>query len=518
MKMQQMGGPSSTESSTKKNGPDEQKLQEILSRTGYPLDVTVGQRKYGGPPPEAEYQNQPGPGHELFCGKIPKDVYEDELIPLFEECGKIWDLRLMIDPMTNTTRGYCFVTYCDKADAAEAVKKLDNYEIQSGKRLKCNVSIANVRLFVGNIPKSKTKEEIHEEFSKLTDSLTDVIIYNSPDNPNKKNRGFAFLEYTSHKDASVAKRRIGNGRTRVWGCDIIVDWADPLEEPDDEVMSKVKVLYVRHIHTDITEEQIKEVFEAYGKVERVKKVKDFGFVHFENRDEALKAMDALNNSTIGDSDRQIEITLAKPTSEAKQKQKQKRQEMQRMHMMGGGYGDPYYGGGGGGGMGMGMGMRGRGGAMGRGGGRFDYGGFDDFGYGGGYGFDDFGDYGYGGGYDDYSMGMSGYRGGRGRGMGPRGGMRGMGGPRGGSVGGMRGQGMRGGRGVGMRGGRGGMGRGMGGMRGGSGGMRGGGGFRGGQKRKIEPAAAGTTKKRNTTQDNWGSQPIAQQPLKNQTWF
>jgi len=73
----------------------------------------------------------------------------------------------------------------------------------------------------------------------LTDGITDVIIYNSPDDVKKKNRGFAFLEYDSHKSASMAKHRIGNGYTRVWGCDIIVDWADPQEEPDEDTMSKV---------------------------------------------------------------------------------------------------------------------------------------------------------------------------------------------------------------------------------------------------------------------------------------
>jgi RNA recognition motif-containing protein len=46
--------------------------------------------------------------------------------------------------------------------------QLDNYEIKPNRRLKVNVSVANVRLFVGNIPKSKTREEILEEFSKLT--------------------------------------------------------------------------------------------------------------------------------------------------------------------------------------------------------------------------------------------------------------------------------------------------------------------------------------------------------------
>lgn len=39
-------------------------FQEILDRTGYSLDVTTGQRKYGGPPPGWE-GTQPGAGHEV---------------------------------------------------------------------------------------------------------------------------------------------------------------------------------------------------------------------------------------------------------------------------------------------------------------------------------------------------------------------------------------------------------------------------------------------------------------------
>ena len=44
---------------------------------------------------------------------------------------------------------------------------------------------------------------------------------------------------------------------QVWGCDIIVDWADPQEEPDEQTMSKVKVLYVRNLTQDVTEEKLK---------------------------------------------------------------------------------------------------------------------------------------------------------------------------------------------------------------------------------------------------------------------
>lgn len=47
------------------------------------------------------------------------------------------------------------------------------------------------------------------------------------------------------------------------------------------------MLYVRNLTQDCTEEKLKESFESFGKVERVKKIKDYAFVHFEDRDQAL---------------------------------------------------------------------------------------------------------------------------------------------------------------------------------------------------------------------------------------
>ncbi|CAH0723538.1 unnamed protein product, partial [Brenthis ino] len=310
-------------------GPDEDKIKQILARTGYTLDVTTGQRKYGGPPPGWE-GGTPGAGCEVFCGKIPKDMYEDELIPLFERCGTIWDLRLMMDPMTGANRGYAFVTFTTRDATQRAVQELDNHEIKPGKTLRIKISVPNLRLFVGNIPKSKGKEEILEEFGKLTAGLVEVIIYSSPDDK-KKNRGFCFLEYESHKAASLAKRRLGTGRIKVWGCDIIVDWADPQEEPDEQTMSKVKVLYVRNLTQDITEDALKEEFDRYGTVERVKKIKDYAFVHFEDRDCAVKAMQELDGKDMGGA--RLEVSLAKPPSDKKKKEEILRARERRMTQM-----------------------------------------------------------------------------------------------------------------------------------------------------------------------------------------
>lgn len=153
---------------------------------------------------------------QIFVGKIPRDLFEDELVPLFEKAGPIWDLRLMMDPLSGLNRGYAFVTFCTKEAASEAVNlvsvspcfqlwavssayqsvwkyelwhslchgcfifilvtlvdeflfpQCNNNEIRPGKHIGVCISVANNRLFVGSIPKSKTKEQIVEEFAKVT--------------------------------------------------------------------------------------------------------------------------------------------------------------------------------------------------------------------------------------------------------------------------------------------------------------------------------------------------------------
>ncbi|XP_014219780.1 heterogeneous nuclear ribonucleoprotein R [Copidosoma floridanum] len=118
---------------------------------------------------------------------------------------------------------------------------------------------------------------------------------------------------------------------KVWGCDIIVDWADPQEEPDEQTMSKVRVLYVRNLTQDCTEEKLKECFEQYGKIERVKKIKDYAFVHFEDRDCAVKAMREVNGKEMFGS--HIEVSLAKPPSDKKKKEEMLRARERRMMQM-----------------------------------------------------------------------------------------------------------------------------------------------------------------------------------------
>ena len=215
--------------------PIEGPLLALMERTGYPMVQENGQRKYG--PPTDWTGQAPSRGCEVFVGKIPRDCYEDELIPVFEKAGRIYESRMMMD-FNGANRGYCFIMYTSRGDAKRAMKELNNYEIRERRFLGVCLSVDNCRLFVGGIPLDKQRKEIVQEMSKVTEGVVDAIVYPSVADKTK-NRGFAFVEYESHRAAAMARRKMLPGRIQLWGQQIAVDWAEPELEVDKEIMSKV---------------------------------------------------------------------------------------------------------------------------------------------------------------------------------------------------------------------------------------------------------------------------------------
>ena len=61
-----------------------------------------------------------------------------------------------------------------------------------------------------------------------------------------------------------------------------------IENPPLLFPSQVKVLFVRNLASTVTEEILEKAFSQFGKLERVKKLKDYAFIHFEERDGAVK--------------------------------------------------------------------------------------------------------------------------------------------------------------------------------------------------------------------------------------
>ncbi|KAJ8732227.1 hypothetical protein PYW08_014957 [Mythimna loreyi] len=282
------------------------KLLDLMQETGYPLVQHNGQRRFGPPP------NWTGPppqkGCEVFIGKLPREIFEDELVPVFSRVGKIYEMRLMMD-FSGSNRGYAFVTYSTKSEASRAVKELNGIEIRPRRHIGVVKSVDNCRLFVGNIPKTKSKEEVFEELSKRVDGIVDLILYKNCYDK-RLNRGFAFVEFSSHRAAAMARRALVPGCVKIWDQEVMVDWAEPEPDVDDEQMQRV--LYARNFQIKTTPETIQAVFEAAinNQIERVKKIYDYAFIHFYQREHAEYALEKLQNMEIDGSN--IEIRWAKP--------------------------------------------------------------------------------------------------------------------------------------------------------------------------------------------------------------
>ncbi|XP_071550133.1 probable RNA-binding protein 46 isoform X2 [Panulirus ornatus] len=284
-----------------------QALQGLLQHTGYPLVQENGQRRYGPPP---GWEGPPPPkGCEVFVGKIPRDLFEDELVPAMEQAGKIYDVRLMMDA-PGVNRGYGFVQYSNRQEAEKALLTLNSYEIRPNRYLGVTRSVDNNRLFVGGIPKNLSREEVQEEMKRVTEGVVKIILYPCI-NDRTKNRGYAFVEYTSHKAAAMARRRLFSGRVQPWGnTEVKVDWAEPELIVDNDTMSKVKILYIRNLALCTTEDDIRRLCNSSNGVERVKKQKDYAFVHFATREQAEVVKASLNGRIVHGCE--LEITWAKP--------------------------------------------------------------------------------------------------------------------------------------------------------------------------------------------------------------
>ena len=95
---------------------------------------------------------------------------------------------------------------------------------------------------------------------------------------------------------------------------------------------------MKNLNPVTSEPKLVQLFSQYGQVHRVRRVKDFAFVFFESRSDALRAMEATNDLEVDGS--KIHVALAKPqTNEQKQRNAERKRERE-MRQGGGRLGPP----------------------------------------------------------------------------------------------------------------------------------------------------------------------------------
>ena len=69
---------------------------------------------------------------KLFVAGLPYDLYDEELIEIFEKFGKIASAKVAIDKETGKSRGFAFVDMPNEEEAREAIEHLN--DISLGKK------------------------------------------------------------------------------------------------------------------------------------------------------------------------------------------------------------------------------------------------------------------------------------------------------------------------------------------------------------------------------------------------
>ncbi|KAK6926569.1 RNA recognition motif domain [Dillenia turbinata] len=268
----------------------------------------------------AELLALPPHGSEVYVGGLPADASKEDLRSVCESIGEVTEVRIMKDKDSGGNKGFAFVTFRNEELASKAMDKLNKSELK-GKKLKCSTSQAKNRLFIGNVPRDWGDDDLKKAVMDVGPGVTSVVLVKDVKNTSN-NRGFAFIEYYNHACAEYSRKKMMNPKFELGGNALTVSWADP-KSSDSSAALQVKAVYVSNLPKNVTDDQIKKLFEHHGRITKIvlppakagKEKSRIAFVHFAER---LSAMKALKKTEKYELDGQVlECSLAKPQADQK---------------------------------------------------------------------------------------------------------------------------------------------------------------------------------------------------------
>jgi len=269
----------------------------------------------GGQPaqPGAPATNQNGasyPMASLYVGDLAKDVTEAMLFEKFSSAGPVLSIRVCRDMISRMSLGYAYVNFQQPADAERALDTM-NFDVLKGKPIRIMWSqrdpslrrsgVGNV--FIKNLDKTIDNKAMYDTFSAFGNILSCKV---AQDMSNGESKGYGFVHFETEEAALNAIQKV-NGML-LNGKKVYVGRFVPRKDRDMELGEKARKftnVYVKNINDEYDEAKLNEMFQKYGKISSVKvmksddgKSKGFGFVSFEDPEEAMVACDELNGQDL----------------------------------------------------------------------------------------------------------------------------------------------------------------------------------------------------------------------------
>ena len=239
----------------------------------------------------------------IYVGDLDKNITETILFEVFRKVGPISSIRLCRDKITKRSLGYAYVNYQNPEDADRAIDTLNYTHITGGAdpiRIMFAQSDPTIRksgkgnIFIKNLHPNITSSDLFDNFQQYGPILSCKV---KTENGNSK--GFGFVHFEKESSAIEAIKNINGLELEgkiVEVCEFVPNFK---RTPGVLVYTNV---YVKNIHSSVTEKQVEELFAKFGEITSLVVMKGdnidtkFGFVNFKNTEDAQKAINSLHDS------------------------------------------------------------------------------------------------------------------------------------------------------------------------------------------------------------------------------
>ncbi|KAJ0024882.1 hypothetical protein Pint_08742 [Pistacia integerrima] len=245
----------------------------------------------------------------LYVGDLDFNVTDSQLYDLFNQVGQVVSVRVCRDLSTRRSLGYGYVNYSNPTDAARALDVL-NFTPLNNKPIRIMYSHRDPsirksgtgNIFIKNLDKTIDHKALHETFSSFGNILSCKIATDA----SGQSKGYGFVQFDTEEAAQSAIDKL-NGML-INDKQVYVGHFLRKHERDSSLgKAKFNNVYVKNISETTTDEDLKNVFGEYGPITSAVVMRDgdgkskcFGFVNFENADDAANAVDALNGKKFDD--------------------------------------------------------------------------------------------------------------------------------------------------------------------------------------------------------------------------
>ncbi|XP_011017176.1 PREDICTED: polyadenylate-binding protein 8-like [Populus euphratica] len=245
----------------------------------------------------------------LYVGDLDFNVTDSQLYDLFNQVGQVVSVRVCRDLSTRRSLGYGYVNYSNPQDAARALDVL-NFTPLNNKPIRIMYShrdpsirksgMANI--FIKNLDKTIDHKALHDTFSSFGNILSCKVATDA----SGQSKGYGFVQFDSEEAAQNAIDKL-NGML-INDKQVYVGHFLRKQERDSALSNiKFNNIYVKNLSESTTDEDLKSIFGEYGAITSAVVMRDadgkskcFGFVNFENVDDAAKAVEALNGKKFDD--------------------------------------------------------------------------------------------------------------------------------------------------------------------------------------------------------------------------